>query len=172
MSIKNKKVAILVEKMYQDLEVWYPYYRLIEEGVDVKFIAPDKNKKEGKYGYPLEPDMEISEVSPDDFDGVVIPGGFAPDYMRRSEKMVQFVKDMYEDKKLVAAICHGGWMLASADIINNKNVTSFYGIKDDIKNAGANFSDEEVVQDDNLITSRKPDDLPEFMKAIIKFLEK
>ncbi len=172
MNTNNTTIAILVEKMYQDLEVWYPHYRLQEANVETAFIAPDKEKRTGKYGYPLTPDMTIADVNPIDFDGVVIPGGFAPDYMRRSQRMVDFVRDMYEADKLVAAICHGGWMLASADIVDGKEATSFYGIKDDMVNAGANFVDQEVAQDENLITARKPDDLPAFTQAIIAFLEK
>lgn len=163
-------VAILTEKMYQDLEVWYPHYRLQETEIETVFVAPDEQKRDGKYGYPLSPDITIADANPVDFDGVIIPGGFAPDYMRRDRRMVDFVCDMYEEDKLVAAICHGGWMLASADIVNGKDVTSFYGIKDDMINAGANFIDQEVVKDGSLITARKPDDLPAFTKAIIDSL--
>lgn len=170
MNTSDTKIAILVEKMYQDLEVWYPHYRLQEAGIETAFVAPDGNERIGKYGYPVTPDLTIADMNPVDFDGVIIPGGFAPDYMRRDDRMVDFVHDMDEEDKLIAAICHGGWMLASADIINNKKATSFSGIKDDMINAGANFVEKEVVKDDNLITARKPDDLPVFVQAIIEFL--
>lgn len=162
---------MLAEKLYQDLEVWYPYYRLKEAGYDVVLIAPDTEICHGKYGYPLQPDIAITEADPADFSGVIIPGGFAPDYLRRDSNMISFVRQLDADGKLVAAICHGGWMLASADIITDRAVTSFSGIKDDIVNAGGNFHDEAVVQDDNLITSRKPNDLPVFMPAILSFLD-
>jgi protease I len=171
-NVTENVIAILLEKTYQDLEVWYPHYRLQEAGVETVFVAPDKDKRTGKYGYPIQPDITIADVNPVDFDGIIIPGGFAPDYMRRDERMVDFVRNMYAAEKLVAAICHGGWMLASADIIDGKDVTSFYGIKDDMVNAGGIFIDQEVVQDDNIITARKPDDLPAFMQAILSSLKK
>lgn len=157
--------------MYQDLEVWYPHYRLQEAGVESVFIAPNTEERIGKHGYPLHPDLGIADAAPADFDGVIIPGGFAPDYMRRHQPMIDFVREMYEQDKLTAAICHGGWMLASADVIAGKRVTAFSGIKDDMANAGGNFVDQEVVQDDNLITARKPDDLPAFLSAILTLLE-
>jgi protease I len=116
-------------------------------------------------------DVNIEQVSADDFDGIVIPGGYAPDIMRRYPKMVQLVKDSYEAGKLVAAICHAGWMLASAKILKDKTVTSFFAIKDDLVNAGAHWVDQEVVVDGNLVTSRMPDDLPAFMRAVIDVLK-
>jgi protease I len=115
--------------------------------------------------------VNADQVSAADFDGMVIPGGYAPDLMRRHPKMVQLVRDFNEAGKLVAAICHAGWMLASAEILQGKTVTSFFAIKDDLVHAGANWVDEEVVVDGNLVTSRKPDDLPAFMRAIIKALQ-
>lgn len=168
--LKNKKIAILLEQIYQDLEVWYPYYRLKEEGAEVKFIAPKTDEEYiGKYGYPAKADIKIGTADPNNFDAVIIPGGFAPDFMRREPKMIDFVRQAHAKGKLIASICHGGWLLASADIIRNKKVTSFFAIKDDLINAGANYVDEEVVRDGNLITSRKPDDLPAFVKAIIDY---
>lgn len=170
MTNTNKPVAILVEKMYQDLEVWYPHYRLQEAGIDSVFVAPDPSRREGKYGYPLDPDQAIESADPAEFAGVLIPGGFAPDYMRRDERMVDFVRDIHEQDKLVAAVCHGGWMLASADIIDGRKVTAFSGIKDDMVNAGGRFIDSEVIEDEGIITARKPDDLPAFTKRIISYL--
>lgn len=171
MSLQGKKIAILLENAYQDLEVWYPYYRFKEEGAEVYFVGPENGKEyRGKYGYPAVADKGIAEIVVDEFDAVVIPGGFAPDHMRRVPAMVEFVKGMSDAGKLVSAICHGGWILVSADIIKGKKVTSFFAIKDDIKNAGAKYVDEEVVHDDNIITSRNPDDLPVFCRTIISAL--
>lgn len=171
MKLQNKSIAILVEKTYQDLEVWYPYYRFIEEGAKVLFIGPSTEEQYlGKYGYPLKAELKINDANSKDFDAVIIPGGFAPDFMRRTPQMIEFVRKMHEENKIVAAICHGGWILASANIIRGKQVTCFSAIKDDLINAGANYVDEEVVRDGNIITSRCPDDLPAFCKTIIEAL--
>lgn len=172
MDLKNKKIAILLEEHYQDLEVWYPYYRLREAGAEVLLVAPLKGKEyKGKYGYPAAADRGIGEVDATDFDAVVIPGGFAPDFMRRVPEMIELVREAYHAGKIVAAICHGPWMLASADIIRGKRVTCFYAIADDIKNAGGVYEDKEVVRDGLLITARKPDDLPAFCRTIIEALQ-
>jgi protease I len=166
-----KKIAILVENSYQDLEVWYPLLRLKEEGFDVVAVGTGSAREyKGKYGYPIIPDKNIDEVSAAHFDAVVIPGGWAPDFLRRYPKIVEFVKAMHGSNKVVAAICHGPWLLASADILKARTVTAFFAIKDDLVHAGANFVDREVVVDGKLITSRKPEDLPAFVKEIIKAL--
>ncbi len=166
-----KKVAILVESSYQDLEVWYPFLRLKEAGARVLAVGTGSAKEyRGKYGYPIVVDHDIDEVKALQFDAVVIPGGFAPDYLRRYPKVVEFVREMYNSGKVVASICHGGWLLASADIVKGKTVTSFFAIKDDLVHAGANFVDKEVVVDGRLITSRKPEDLPAFVAEILKAL--
>lgn len=167
--LEGRKIAILLENAYQDLELWYPYYRMKEEGAQVILIAPTTQEYKGKFGYPAKADITIDEAKTEDYDAVIIPGGFAPDFMRRNTKMIAFVRNMYEAGKLIAAICHAGWMLASADIIRNKKVTGFSAIKTDLVNAGAQFLDEEVVRDGNIITSRNPDDLPAFCREIIKF---
>lgn len=173
MSLKGKKIAIFVEQDYQDVELWFTYYRLIEEGIEVKIVGPGTaSEYKGKYGYPAQVDANVSEISVDDFDAVMIPGGFAPDLMRKSDEMIKFVKEMYDAGKVVAAICHGVWIPASAGILKEKIATCYHAIKDDIKNAGAEYVDEPVVVDDNLITSRKPDDLPQFVQAIMKGMAK
>ena len=170
MRLKGKRVAILVEDFYQDLEVWYPLLRLREEGARVVVIGPQKRGYKGKYGYPIDADAGEDAANATEFDAVVIPGGWAPDRLRLSKKLVEFVRQMDRAGKIVASICHGGWMLASAGIVKGRKVTSYIAIKDDLINAGARFVDKEVVRDGNLVTSRKPDDLPTFMREIIKTL--
>jgi len=171
MKLRNKKIAVFLENAYQEMEVWYPYYRMKEEGADVYFVAPEKGKEyHSKYGYPAKAELGIEDASGQSFDALIIPGGYAPDYMRRNEDMVQMVKDMAGAGKVVAAICHAGWMLASAEVLQGKKATSVEAIKDDMKHAGANWVNEEVVRDGNLITSRTPDDLPAFCRAVIEAL--
>ena len=172
MELKGKKLIIFVEEMFNTYEFWYPYYRLKEAGAEVIVVgsgtAPEYT---GKPGTEVKVDTSADEVNALEFDGLIIPGGYAPDHMRRYPKMVQIVKDLFEAGKVVAAICHAGWMLASAEILEGRKVTSFFAIKDDLIHAGANWVDEEVVVDGKLITSRKPDDLPAFMKAVIEALK-
>lgn len=172
MRLQGKRVAVLVENLYQELEVWYPLLRLKEEGAEVVTVGSGSARTyTGKYGYPVEADKAAAEVKAADFDAVVIPGGYAPDIMRRYPEMVRLVREAFEQGKVVAAICHGGWMLASAEVLQGKTVTAFFAIKDDLVHAGANFVDVEVAVDGNLITSRKPEDLPAFCRAIIAALE-
>lgn len=169
--MKHKKIAIMLDQMYQTLEIWYPYYRLIEQGYEVHFIAAEANKTyPSKEGYPCNSHFAAGQVNPDDYDCMIVPGGFAPDFMRRSRDMIDFAGKMVEAGKIIAAICHGGWLLCSTDIYKGKKATCFMAIKDDIENAGAEYVDAECVVDGNLITSRKPDDLPAFCKAIISAL--
>jgi protease I len=171
MRLKGKKIAILAEDLYQDLELWYPYLRFKEECAEVFVVAPDKSRTySSKRGYPVKPDKSVSEVDAKNLDGIVIPGGYAPDLMRRHPEMVKLVKEVYENDKIVAAICHAGWMLISAGIVKGKKLTSVFAIKDDLVSAGANYVDQEVVVDGKLITSRVPDDLPAFCREIIKLL--
>lgn len=165
----SKKVGILLEDQYEDLEFWYPRYRLEEEGVRVIVIAPEKGKTyHSKHGYPAKSDESAADVQAFDFDALIIPGGYAPDHMRRHESMVYLVKAAAEEGRVVAAICHGGWLLASAEVLEGRTVTSYEAIRDDMRHAGANWVDGEVVVDGNLITSRKPKDLPAFMRAILE----
>jgi protease I len=171
MELSGKKILIPVEEMFNTHEFWYPYYRLKEAGCEVVVVGSgSKETYTGKPGTEVKVDVNAGQVSADDYDGIVIPGGYAPDLMRRYPKMVQLVRDFFESGKVVAAICHAGWMLASADILKGKTVTSFFAIKDDLVHAGANWVDQEVVVDGKLITSRKPDDLPAFLRTIIETL--
>lgn len=169
MTTQGKKAAVLVEQLYQEMEVWYPLYRLREAGVETVLVGPEAGVTyPSKLGYPAVSDRAASDVSADDFDCLVIPGGYAPDHMRRHKEMVDLVADACKKGKVVAAICHAGWMLCSADVVRGRRLTSFFAIKDDLVHAGAEWTDAEVVRDGNLITSRKPDDLPAFMRATLE----
>jgi protease I len=173
MRLKGKKVVLLAENLYQDLELWVPYYRLKEEGAEITVVGSGSSRTySGKYGYPIDVDKEAKEIDMDKYHGVVIPGGYAPDMMRRYPEMVRIVREADQKRKVIAAICHAGWMLVSAGILKGRKVTGFFAIKDDLVNAGATYVDEEVVRDGNLITSRKPDDLPAFCREMIEALSK
>ena len=172
MSLEGKKVVILVEDLYQELELWYPYYRLREQGAKTVLAGPERKEYKSKHGYPAQAELSIKDLNPKDFDCVVIPGGYAPDKLRRYAEVNNFVKEMFGKGKVVAAICHGLWVPASAGILSGKKCTCFFSIKDDVTNAGAKYIDAEVVVDNNLISSRKPDDLPAFCREIIKALER
>lgn len=165
-----KRIAILVEKDYQDMEVWYPYLRLLEAGHEPVPIGVGQKDYKGKYGYPIVCSTTIDKVKLSDYDGVIVPGGWAPDFLRLSPEVLKFVREIDSKGKLVAAICHAGWVLVSADILKGRTATCYKAIKDDVVNAGAKWKDAEVVVDKNLITSRTPWDLPAFMKAILEFL--
>ncbi len=167
----GKKIAVLLENHYQTLEAWYPYLRLREAGHESLFVGTGKEKYLSKNGYTANEDISIDDLRAEEFSGVIIPGGYAPDLLRTNEKIINFVREMYSQNKMVASICHGGWVLASAEIIENKKITSWQSIQDDIKHAGANFVDQEVVIDEYIITSRNPNDLPAFMSTILNFLK-
>jgi protease I len=171
MAIKGKKVAVLLAQEYQELEVWYPYYRLKEEGAAVTLVAAKAGETyPSKLGYPCRSDAAAGAVKGGDFDAIIMPGGWSPDFMRREESMIRFVQQAVSAGRALAAICHGGWMLCCTDALKGKRATSFMAIKYDMINAGAKWVDEECVVDGKLITSRKPDDLPAFCKAIISAL--
>lgn len=173
MELKGKRVALLVEDLFNVFEFWYPYYRLREAGATVTVVGTGRSPVfTGKPATEVRPDTSAKDVSAADFDAVVIPGGYAPDMMRRDPAMVKLVHDLDAAGKVVAAICHAGWMLASAKILSGRKVTSFFAIRDDLEHAGARWTDADVVADGNLITSRTPDDLPAFMRAIIEALKK
>lgn len=172
MEMTSVRACVLVEQQYQEMEVWYPIYRLREAGCKVTLVGPESGQNyASKLGYPCKTDRAAKEVSANDFDVLIIPGGFAPDYLRRNEAIVRLASEMAETGKVVAAICHGPWLLCSTQALKGKKATCFFSIKDDVVNAGANYTDAEVVRDGNLITSRKPDDLPAFMKMVFEAAE-
>src|SRR5690554_2157226 len=173
MKLAGKKVAIMVDQQYQELEVWYPYYRLKEQGAAVVLVGPEGQREyPSKLGYPCVSDVSAASVNGGDFDAVIVPGGWCPDFMRRDESMITFIQQCVDSQIILAAICHEGWMLCCTDGLRGRQATSFVAIRHDMINAGATWKDAECVVDGNLITARKPDDLPAFMKAIIDALAK
>jgi protease I len=172
MDLKGKRIAILAADLYQEMEVWYPLLRFREDGAETVTVGAEAGKSyASKKGYPVVADMSIAEVSARDFDAVVVPGGWAPDTLRQDERMLNFVREMDKAGKIVAAICHAGWVLCSANILEGRKATCFRAIKDDMIHAGAQYVDEEVVVDGNLITSRMPTDLPAFCREIVQALK-
>lgn len=170
-NIKSKRIAVLVEKLYEDLELWYPVLRLREAGCDVKIVGPKAGQTYlSKHDYPARSDVAASEVKAEDFDVIIIPGGYSPDHMRRDRAMVDLVKHASEQGRVLAAICHGPWMLCSAKCLQGRKVTSFAAVRDDVENAGGLWQDAPCVRDRNLVTSRTPDDLPAFMQGIFEAL--
>ena len=172
-NLTGKKILMFVDDLYEDLELWYPKLRLTEAGAEV-IVAGKENGKvySGKHTYPCKADTSFLELNDKDFDALVLPGGFAPDKLRRESKLLELTKNIFNDGKLIAHICHAGWIPISAGIMRGFKCTSTPGIKDDLINAGATWLDEAVVVDRNMISSRKPDDLPYFCNAIINYLSK
>lgn len=170
-SNKQKTAAILVEDIYQDMEVWYPNFRLQEAGVKTIIVGTGSKKEyKSKFGYPIAADTSADKIKISKIDAVIVPGGYAPDILRRYSSMVNLVREADIQGKVIASICHGAWLLCSADILRGRTVTCFFAIKDDVIHAGANYLDKEVVVDKNLVTSRKPEDLPAFMRETLKLL--
>ena len=166
------RVAILVEKMYEDLELQYPLLRLKEAGHTVDVIGPRTDEAyPSKHGYPQKATLEASKANASNYALIVIPGGFSPDHMRRSEAMVRFIREAAKAGKWMAAICHGPWMLCSTPALKGKRCTSFMSIADDVRNAGGTWVDEACVVDGNIITSRTPADLPAFMQAVLAAID-
>ncbi|MGK5111827.1 MULTISPECIES: type 1 glutamine amidotransferase domain-containing protein [unclassified Geodermatophilus] len=171
MSLEGKTIALLIEDEYQILEGWYPLLRLQAAGATVRVIGSGtKQSYASKEGYPMAADLAAAEVRAEDFDAVVIPGGFAPDNMRLHPEMVELVRSVHDAGRLTAAICHGGWMLVSAGALKGRRATGYLPIHDDVVNAGGTWVDEAVVEDGNVITSRTPADLPQFVETIIAHL--
>jgi protease I len=167
----NRKILMFVHSLYEDMELQYPRYRLMEAGMQVTVAGPEKQKTyEGKHGYPCVADESISKITASQFDALVIPGGYAPDKLRIIPEVLQITKEMNQAGKLIAFICHAGWVPISAGVLKGVKCTSYKAIKDDIVNAGANWVDEKVVVDKNFISSRFPDDLPYFCPAILDYL--
>lgn len=167
--LKGVRAIIFLEQLYQELEVWYPYYRLKEAGAEVLMVGPEAGKSyPSKLGYPATSDRAARDIDPKSVDVAVIPGGFAPDFMRRHESVLNLANQLHEHGKILAAICHGPWLLCSTPALKGRKATCFHAIKHDVINAGADYVDAEVVVDGPIITSRKPDDMPAFMRAIFQ----
>jgi len=165
-----KRIAVLLDDLVNEQEFIYPYYRLKEAGYDVVSVASENRVHKGKNGVPFTPDAVIGDVKPGEFDGVIVPGGYAPDLLRRVKGMVGLVAELNRQGKLVAMICHAGWVGISAGIVKGKTLTSTGAIRDDMVNAGATWVDQSVVVDGNLVTSRSPADLPDFMREALRVL--
>lgn len=170
MRLKGKTVLCFAAPQYEDLELWYPKIRLEEEGATVVVAGLGERTYSGKKGYPVTVDTNVDDVYAEEFDGLVVPGGWAPDVMRRSDKLLRITREMAEAGKPIAFICHAGWVLASAGLLKGRRATSVRAIRDDIVNAGAEWVDAPVVVDGNLISSRTPADLPDFCRALIAAL--
>lgn len=171
MKLQGKKVIQIVSDDFEDLELWYPVLRLREEGAKVDIVGEEANVKYiGKYGVPIESNLAFKEVDPNEYDALLVPGGWSPDKLRRYEEVLSMTRTMDIQKKPIGQICHAGWVLISANILKGKKVTSTPGIKDDMMNAGATWVNEPVVVDGHIVSSRRPPDLPDYMREFIKVL--
>jgi protease I len=171
MTLKGKTILFFAGPLYEDLELWYPKIRLEEEGARTVVAGTGEKTYQGKRGYPITVDTSVDGIAASDFDGLVIPGGYAPDVMRRSAKLLQLTREIHDAGKPVAFICHAGWVPISAGIVKGRRGTSVGAIRDDLVNAGMLWEDSPVVVDGNLISSRTPADLPDFMRALIRALQ-
>jgi protease I len=168
MKLKGKKIIQLVSGDFEDLELWYPVLRLREEGAEVHIVGEKADEEYiGKYGVPILSDYSFDEVNSEDYDAILVPGGWSPDKLRRFPEVINMVKEMNTNSKPIGQICHAGWVLISAKILNGVKVTSTPGIKDDMENAGAVWVNEPVVRDGHIVSSRRPPDLPDYMRAFI-----
>ncbi|HYC31888.1 MAG TPA: type 1 glutamine amidotransferase domain-containing protein [Gemmatimonadales bacterium] len=170
MSLADTTILFFAGPLYEDLELWYPKIRLEEEGARTVVAGTGERTYQGKRGHPLTVDTSVDQIEAGDFDGLVIPGGYAPDIMRRSQRLLRLTREIYEAGKPVAFICHAGWVPISAGIVKGKRGTSVGAIRDDLVNAGMIWEDSPVVVDGNLISSRTPADLPMFMRELIRAL--
>lgn len=169
--LDSRRILMFVDDVYEDLELWYPKLRLVEAGAEVVVAGPKAGGQyAGKHGYPCRADAAIGDMRSADFSGLVIPGGFAPDRLRRDPHVLALTREFAGASKLVAAICHGGWIPISAGVYRDVRVTGSLGIKDDLVHAGAIWEDTAVVVDRHFVSSRKPDDLPDFCRAILRFM--
>ncbi|MFM8468964.1 MAG: type 1 glutamine amidotransferase domain-containing protein [Limisphaerales bacterium] len=167
----TKSLLTFVDETYEDLELWYPLLRVQDAGYAMRLAAPELRCYSGKHGYPATSDLLLAEARSENFAGLLVPGGFMPDKLRRDPRVLALTREFFEQGKLVAFICHGGWIPISAKILRGRRVTGSLGIKDDLENAGAIWVNEPVVVDGNLISSRTPRDLAPFAKAMVDFLQ-
>lgn len=173
MRLENKKIIALVDNDFEDLELWYPVHRLREEGAQVDLVGEEAHKSyKGKYGVPAESAFSFDDIHVADYDAILVPGGWAPDKLRRFPQVISFVQVMDKEEKVIGQICHAGWVLISANILQGRKVTSTPGIKDDMTNAGATWVDTPVITDGHIVSSRRPPDLPDYMREFIAVLEK
>jgi protease I len=172
MSLEGKRVAVLVGDEYEELEVWYPLLRLQEEGAQCDLIGLEAEQPaKGKHGYPAKSDKGINDVSAADYDAIVVPGGYMPDKLRRSKAILEFCQEFDKAGKVIGVICHGPWILVSAKLLKGRTMTSTPAVRDDVENAGATWVDREAVRDRNLISARRPSDLPAFCKLMIAAMQ-
>lgn len=170
--LSNQRVLAFVGDIYEDLELWYPKLRLMEAGAEFVMAGEEAHRRYlGKHGYPCVSDVAISDVRSADFHAVLLPGGFMPDRLRRLDSVKTLIAEFHRDRKCIAAICHGGWLAISAGVYRGVRVTGSPGIKDDLVNAGAIWEDAAVVIDRHFVSSRKPDDLPDFVPAMIDVMQ-
>ncbi|AZB41610.1 type 1 glutamine amidotransferase [Bacillus sp. FJAT-42376] len=171
MRLENKKIIQLASSEFEDLELWYPVLRLKEEGATVHIAGEKQNETYiGKYGVPVTTDIAFSDVKPEEYDGILVPGGWSPDKLRRYPEVLEMVRYMDQHEKPIGQICHAGWVLISAGILKGRNVTSTPGIKDDMTNAGAIWHDVAVITDGHIVSSRRPPDLPQYAKEFADLL--
>lgn len=167
MRLTNKRVGVLVDEGFEDLEFWVTVMRLREEGAQVTVIGAKMERFRGKHCLEAKPDVTVDQITAEALDALVVPGGWAPDKLRRSPRILDLVRTVYEQNKIVGAICHGGWVLASARIVQGHRATGSLGIKDDLVNAGATWVDEPAFRDGNLVWGRVVEDIPAFCRELV-----